>query len=111
MLVGAALVAAAAITFLIGTRDLGAARWAFFLLGGVFGPVFPTTVGVTFQHFDPSQWGTLFGMIFAVGLVGASILPAWIGKLAKGRSVQGALSILRTTSLALGVLAALLAWV
>lgn len=111
VLVGAALVAAAAITFLIGTRDLGAARWAFFLLGAVFGPVFPTTVGVTFQHFDPSQWGTLFGMIFAVGLVGASILPAWIGKLAKGRSVQGALSILRTTSLALGVLAALLAWV
>lgn len=106
VLVAGALLAAVAITILMRTRELGVARWAVVLAGAVFGPIFPTTVGVTFQHFDPSQWGTLFGVIFAVGLVGASILPAWIGKMAKGKTVQEALNILRLAAILLAVLAA-----
>ncbi|MDA2925092.1 hypothetical protein MYX65_10675, partial [Acidobacteria bacterium AH-259-L09] len=89
-------------------RTLGVARRAVILTGAVFGPVFPTTVGVTFQHFDPSLWGTLFGVVFAVGLIGSSLLPAWIGQLAKGKSVRSALNILRITAVALAIVAFIL---
>ncbi|MGH9339558.1 MAG: MFS transporter [Acidobacteriota bacterium] len=108
VLTAAALVAAVAITMMMKANQLSGARQAVALAGFVFGPVFPTTVGVTFQHFDPSQWGTLFGIIFAVGLIGASTLPVWIGKLAKGKSVGAGLNILRVTAVILAVIAFIL---
>lgn len=111
VLAGAALIAAVALSMMMGASSLSAARRAVVLAGIVFGPIFPTTVGVTFQHFDPSQWGTLFGVVFAVGLVGASILPAWIGTLAKGKSVKAGLKILRITALILAVIAWVLGFV
>lgn len=101
---GGAVVAALALTVMIRARDLAVARNAVILTGAVFGPMFPTTIGVTFQHFSPSQWGTLFGVIFAVGLIGSSLLPAWIGQMAKGKSVQSGLNILRITAAALAVI-------
>jgi fucose permease len=108
VLAGGALIAAVAISLMMGARTLSRARWAVILAGAVFAPMFPTTVGVTFQHFPEAQWGTLFGLIFALGLIGASTLPVWIGNLAKGKSVQAGLNILRVTALALAVIAALL---
>lgn len=108
VLTAGALLGAVAISIMKGTDSLGTARWAVIMTGAVFGPMFPTTVGVTFRHFDPSQWGTLFGVIFGLGLIGASTLPAWIGSLAKGKSVRSALNILRVTALALAVIAFIL---
>ena len=105
VLSGGAVVAAIAITIMIGARDLSVGRKAIALTGLVFGPIFPTTVGVTFQHFPASQWGTLFGIVFAVGLIGSSLLPAWIGQLAKDKSVQSGLNILRGTAVALAIVA------
>lgn len=111
VLAGAALIAAVGITMMMRATNLRSARWAVILIGAVFGPIFPTTVGVTFQHFPAAQWGTLFGVIFAVGLVGSSLLPAWIGQLAKGKTVRSALNILRVTAIALAVVAFLLGMV
>ncbi len=108
LLLGAAIVAVAAISGMMKSEKLSQARGFIMLAGFVFGPIFPTTVGVTFQHFPSTQWGTLFGVIFAVGLVGASTLPVWIGNLAKGKSVRSALNILRVTAVALGVIACVL---
>lgn len=105
VLSGAAILAAVALTLMINARSLSTAQWAVALAGFVFGPIFPTTIGVTFQHFDASQWGTLFGVIFAVGLIGSSTIPAWIGSLAKGKSVQSGLKILRLTAIILAVIA------
>lgn len=105
VLAGAAIVAALALTMMMRATSLGAARKGVVLAGIVFGPIFPTTVGVTFQHYPASQWGTLFGIVFAVGLMGASTLPAWIGALAKGKSVKSGLNILRVTAVVLAVLA------
>jgi FHS family glucose/mannose:H+ symporter-like MFS transporter len=102
---GAALLAALALTLMMNTSQLSTGRWAVAMAGFVFGPIFPTTVGVTFQHFDASQWGTLFGIVFAVGLIGASTIPAWIGSMAKGKSVKAGLNILRITALILAVVA------
>lgn len=36
-------------------RSGGSPR-AVFVVGFAFGPVFPTAVGLTFQHFSPSGW-------------------------------------------------------
>ncbi len=108
VLVAGALIAALAITLMMRARTLSRARWAVILAGAVFAPMFPTTIGVTFQHFPEAQWGTLFGVIFALGLIGASTFPVWIGNLAKGKSVQSGLNILRVTAIVLAVIAALL---
>jgi fucose permease len=108
LLAAAALVAAAAITMMMKANTLSSARKAVLLAGAVFAPIFPTTVGVAFQHYEPAQRGTLFGVIFALGLIGASTLPAWIGTLAKGKSVRSGLNILRITAVALAVIAFLL---
>jgi len=105
VLAAAALVAFVAITLMKNARTLGSATGAVALAGVSFAPIFPTTVGVTFKHFEPAQWGTLFGVIFAIGLVGASTTPAWIGTMAKGKSVQAGLNILRVTAILLAVIA------
>lgn len=108
VLAGAALIAAAAITMMMQAKDIGKAKVAVILAGLLFAPIFPTTIGVAFQHFDETQRGTLFGLIFGIGLIGASTLPVWIGNLAKGKSVQAGLNILRVTAVILAVVAALL---
>jgi FHS family glucose/mannose:H+ symporter-like MFS transporter len=104
----AALIAAVAITMMMKSNSLTSARRAVILAGLVFAPIFPTTIGVAFQHFEEAQRGTLFGVIFAIGLIGASTIPAWIGNLAKDKSVKSGLNILRITAIALAVIAALL---
>jgi len=75
--------------------------------GLLFAPIFPTTVGVTFNKLGAS--GSLFGIIFAVGLAGAVIVPKAIGNVAKGNaSVQKSLKLLLPACAILIVLAMIL---
>lgn len=104
----AAVIAAIAITMMMQAKTLSSARIAVIVAGLVFAPCFPTTVGITFQHFSPAEQGSLFGVIFAIGMIGASLLPAWIGNLAKGKNVRTGLGILRITAIALAVLGVVL---
>jgi fucose permease len=53
------------------------------LAGLAFAPIFPTTVGVTFSKFTPEVYGSIFGIIFAVGLAGAVIIPKAMGNIAR----------------------------
>ena len=99
-----ALISAGVIFWMTTITELSTARIALATAGFFFGPVFPTTIGVTFQHYDSSSWGTLFGVIFAIGLLGATLLPAWIGALAKGKTVKQSLSILVVTAVFLAIL-------
>lgn len=108
VLTGAALLAVVVITALMRTRTLATARGLVFLIGFLLGPIFPTTIGITVQHFAPSAWGTLFGVIFAVGSLGAGTLPAWLGSLAKDGSVQAGFKVLRLASLGLSAIALVL---
>jgi len=48
---------------------------------------------VTFAKFEPSLYGSIFGIIFAVGLLGATFVPKFIGNMSVGRSVQGSLPV------------------
>jgi fucose permease len=85
---GAAL--AAAIILLLMT--LGATRFLaaplVIALGFFFAPLFPTIVGVTFARFQPVLYGTVFAIIFALGLLGSTLVPAAIGFVSKTRSIR-----------------------
>ncbi len=76
--------------------------------GLAFAPCFPTTVGVTFAKFSPEVYGSIFGIIFAVGLLGAVIIPKAIGNMASGSSVQKSLKLLLPACVLLVALAIVL---
>ncbi len=76
--------------------------------GLAFATCFPTIIGVTFGKFSPEVYGTVFGIIFAIGLLGAVIIPKAIGNLAKDSSIQKSLRLLIPACLILIVLALIL---
>jgi len=66
---------------------------AVLLAGIAFAPIFPTIAGITFAKFDPSLYGSIFGIIFSVGLLGGTLVPKFIGDLSVGSTVQQSLPI------------------
>jgi len=66
---------------------------AVILAGFAFAPIFPTIVGITFAKFNPSLYGSIFGIIFAVGLLGGTFIPKFIGNLSIGSTIQQSLPI------------------
>jgi fucose permease len=66
---------------------------AVFITGLAFAPMFPTIVGVTFSKFEPGLYGSVFGTIFAIGLLGPTFLPYVIGKASETGSIQKAMPI------------------
>jgi len=91
---GAALIAGLIILGMTRAKSGMRARLLAFVAGLAFGPVFPTTVGVTFAKFSPEIYGSVFGIIFAVGLLGAVLIPKAIGNMAKGSTIQKSLKLL-----------------
>jgi fucose permease len=87
------LLSIVAIVGMIVTKSPALAIAAILLTGLAFAPIFPTIVGVTFAKFEPALYGSIFGIIFAVGLLGGTFVPKWIGDLSAGGSVQAALRI------------------
>jgi len=63
------------------------------VIGLTFAPMFPTIVGVTFNKFEKDVYGSVFGIIFSIGLLGSMILPKVVGYLSKGKTVQQSLPI------------------
>lgn len=82
------------------------------LAGLVFGPTFPTIIGVLLGHVNvdlgPDLGGRAVGLFFAIGGIGWSVIPILIGTYARRTSVQrgflvavGAAAGLLVTALAL----------
>lgn len=107
LIAGAAIVSALIIVVMMGVKSSGAAFALAACAGLAFAPAFPTTVGVTFAKAGGGS-GSLFGIIFAVGLAGAVIIPKAIGNMAKGASIQKALKLLLPACIILAVLAVVL---
>ncbi|MEZ4714336.1 MAG: hypothetical protein R3A44_44560 [Caldilineaceae bacterium] len=63
------------------------------------------TVGMTLEHFAPSTWGTLFGLIATAGSLGAVVLPVWIGSASTRQSVQGSFGVLRSAAVGITAIA------
>jgi MFS family permease len=108
LIVGASLVAVAAILAMVTTSSPAVAIAAVMLAGFVFAPIFPTIVGVTFAKFEPSLYGSIFGIIFSAGLLGATFVPKIVGNLSAGATVQQSLMIVLAMAVALFVVSLLL---
>lgn len=98
-----AAVAAASILTLILTSSAALAVVAVILTGLAFAPIFPTIVGVTFAKFDSSLYGSIFGIIFAIGLLGGTFVPQIVGSLSQGATIQQSLQIVLAMAVALFV--------
>jgi MFS family permease len=105
-----ALVAVCAIAAMITTSSPATAMAAVVLTGLVFAPIFPTIVGVTFAKFEPKLYGSIFGIMFSVGLLGATFVPKIVGNLSAGAggTVQQSLYIVLGMAVALFVISLLL---
>ena len=99
-----ALVAMAAILVMILTQVPAVAIVAVVLSGLVFAPIFPTIVGVTFAKFEPAFYGSIFGIVFAVGLLGGTFVPQIVGSLSVGATIQQSLLIVLAMAAALFVI-------
>jgi predicted MFS family arabinose efflux permease len=93
VIAGAAVVALLSILVMVFTQSPAVAIAAIVVMGLAFAPIFPTLVGVTFAKFDSSQYGSIFGIMFAVALLGATFVPKWIGDLSAGGTVQDGLKV------------------
>ncbi|MDZ7617127.1 MAG: hypothetical protein U1E05_08995, partial [Patescibacteria group bacterium] len=78
------------------------------LAGLVFGPIFPTVMGVLLGHFDPAVQGRAVGMFFAIGGIGWTGIPMLIGAYAKKTSVQQAFMVAVAAAVGLTVIALVL---
>lgn len=81
------------IVLMITARSPFSGIVAVVLTGLAFGPIFPTIVGITFAKFDKSLYGSIFGVVFAFGLLGGTFVPKFIGNLSVGSTVQQSLPI------------------
>ncbi len=108
VIAAAALVSVLAIVLMIMTQSSTLAIVAVMLTGLVFAPIFPTIVGITFAKFDPSLYGSIFGIIFAIGLLGPMIVPKTIGKLSMTYGVQRSMAISAIIALLLCIVALLM---
>jgi fucose permease len=93
LILAAAVVSAGAIFLMIQTSSPAVATAAIVLTGLVFAPIFPTIIGVTFAKSEPSLYGSIFGIMFSVGLLGATFVPKIVGNLSAGATVQQSLMI------------------
>jgi len=109
LIVGAAVVSLLAILVMMWTQSAALAILAVVVIGLAFAPIFPTIIGVTFSKFDASQYGSVFGIVFAIGLLGGTFVPKWIGDLSAGGTVQDGLKIAAAMALLLVVVAPFLA--
>ncbi len=89
----ASLVAIVALLVMTKAQSPGLAILAVLVIGLAYAPMFPTIVGVTFSKFDASVYGSVFGIIFSIGLIGSMILPKVIGHLSKDKPIQQSLPI------------------
>ncbi len=81
------------------------------LTGFALGPVFPTIVGVTFSKsaaIEAGIAGSVFGWIFAIGLLGGTLVPMLIGKLSAAGTIRQSLKAAVVVAAVLIVFSAIL---
>jgi fucose permease len=93
---------------LAGSRARGSAAVGLLLLGAFLGPIFPTLVGILFEHFTQAR-GTAYGAMFGVGAVGQLFVPPVLGIYARRTTVQRAMHVPMVLSLLVALAALVLA--
>jgi fucose permease len=62
------------------------------LIGLSFAGIYPTVLGLAGARFEESS-GTVFGILFAIALVGGMLMPWTVGQLAEQTGLRAALGI------------------
>lgn len=102
---GLAVVASIILFYLTKVSDVGVATIALIITGLAFAPIFPTTIGLLFARTEEAFHGTGFSLIFAIGLVGAIFVPAWMGAISKGKDIKASMAVAAGTAAILIVIA------
>jgi len=103
-----AIVATITIFTMSRTKNTVLAILAVIVTGLAFGPIFPTIVGVTFSKIARELHGSVFAIIFAVGLLGATTLPAAMGIISKGKSIQKSMILAALAALILVIISVIM---
>lgn len=78
---------------LAGAASNAPAAFGFVMVGAALGPIFPTLIGIVFNHIPSKQWGTGYAIVFVLGSLGSLVLAPFIGTFANRNSVREALRI------------------
>lgn len=102
-----AAVSAVVLFAMKGITSKGAATVCVILLGLLFAPMFPTIAGLMFARVAGEVAGTGFSIIFAVGLLGAIFVPAWMGSISsgEGKTIKDSMIVAAIVAVLLVVLA------
>ena len=112
IIAAAALIGGLVIIGMMMSKKSGPAWGMAALAGFVFGPVFPTTLAVAQSKYAVAFKGTNFGIIFAIGLAGAVLVPKMMGNIAaksEDSSIRKSLKLLLPLCVILAILAVVLA--
>jgi fucose permease len=93
VIAAASLVSMLAIILMIVAKSYVLVIVAVIIVGFSFAPIFPIIVGVTFARFEAKFYGSIFGIIFSIGLLGGTFVPQYVGYLAKEKTIQQSLWI------------------
>ena len=90
LVLASAAFSALAITILLTAHSQAVAAFAVVLIGIGFASIYPTTLAVAGSVFEAYS-GTVFGIIFAVALVGGMTLPWAVGQMAAASGLRWSL--------------------
>lgn len=83
-----AIAITAALAAIIFVRNRPAMILLLILIGLLFGPFFPTLMGILLGHFPVEVHGRAVGILFGLGSIGWTIIPALIGAYAARTDIQ-----------------------
>ena len=105
------LLAIGSITLMVVAKTPKAGVTGTLLTGLIFGPIFPMVVGVTqfkSASIEAGIAGSVFSWIFAIGLLGATLVPMLVGKLSAQATIRQSMKAAVAIAVALVVFSAIL---
>ncbi len=107
---GLAVVSAVILYALVTANSEGIATIFFILIGLLFAPMFPTIAGLALSRTPEAVHGTAFSLIFAVGLIGAIFLPAWMGAISsgEGKTIKNSMAVAGGTAVVLVIISVIM---
>ena len=88
MLLGIAVLAAIVLTVMLLSRHKAVGMAGIIAMGLLMGSACPNVFGYMFSKVDAAYHGTSFGILFATGLAGGSVLPGLVGIVARKKSLR-----------------------
>jgi len=107
---GLAIASAVVLFYLTVANSEGIATIMMILIGLLFAPIFPTIAGLMFSRTVADMQGSGFSIIFAVGLLGAIFVPAWMGQISsgEGKTIKNSMAVAGGTAVLLAVISVIM---